>query len=613
MKPQVLETAIKFVGAIDPSLSKASSNVVKNLKGIDLKAVGMGMAFTGAAIMAVKAAVQVSKALYGLGKDFDKAYNSIRIGTGATGKELESLKGTFRDVYSSVPGTMEDASKAVTDYNTRLGLTGNNLKELSRQAVAVSGMLKEDLNTTIQNSSQTFQQWNIKADDMGQEMDYIFKVSQSTGIGFNQLMGSMKSVGPAMQQLGLSFETSAAMMGQMEKAGINTDEALKAMKKSVSVFAKNGIDASKGFEVYTKAIKDAKSETKAIALASEVFGQRAGSTMANAIRKGAISVDDFAKAMANSKESIMGAMWDTADVEKKSEILQHSFQTAIEPLSSGIYDAIADVMPDLMKMFEELKPFITQISQAMAPVSKALIGILSDLIPPLTDVALELIPPLADLLIALCPVIKYLAIFIGVTLSASIKALVPVIGNIIAMINQLVEFIGNVFTGKWRKAWANIVEIVKELFKGLWNLLMAPFKAVTNAIENVKGKASGQKKTESTQTIPKFAKGGFTNGISIAGEAGREAIISFNPAYRSDNISTWLKAGEMLGVSSGSGLSSYNLGGITFSPNIYVTNAMSAEDVINRIKSAEGEFMDVVEEFFARKSANSYGTPALDY
>ena len=45
-----------------------------------------------------------------------------------------------------------------------------------------------------------------------------------------------------------------------------------------------------------------------------------------------------------------------------------------------------------------------------------------------------------------------------------------------------------------------------------------------------------------------LAKGGFTDGISIAGEAGTEAVISFDSAYRSANLDYWMKAGQMLGA-----------------------------------------------------------------
>lgn len=49
--------------------------------------------------------------------------------------------------------------------------------------------------------------------------------------------------------------------------------------------------------------------------------------------------------------------------------------------------------------------------------------------------------------------------------------------------------------------------------------------------------------------MPAFANGGFTHGVSIAGEAGTEAVISFKPSVHDSNVENWVRAGRMLGVS----------------------------------------------------------------
>ena len=325
-----MKTVVELAGAVDPSLGKSLQQAQKTLGGIDLKAAAMGAAFVTAGVVAVKAIADITKSLYDLGSQFDEAYDAIRIGTGATGDDLESLKDDFKDVYSSVPTTMEDASKAIADYNTRLGVTGDVLSGLSSQAIAVSDMLGEDLNATIESSSQAFQQWNIDTNNMGKEMDYVFKVSQATGASFTGLMSNLKNYGPQMQELGFSFEQSAAMMGQLEKAGVRTDEIMGALKKSVGVFAEEGVSATEGFQKYYEAIKNAGDAAEATSLANEVFGKRAGSSVAAAIRNGTLELEAFTNAMNESDESIMKAMWDTADAAEKSQLLGQQMQVLIE-------------------------------------------------------------------------------------------------------------------------------------------------------------------------------------------------------------------------------------------------------------------------------------------
>ena len=284
-------------------------------------------------------------------------------------------------------------------------------------------------------------------------------------------------------------------------------------------------------------------------------------------------------------ESIDKAFWDTADASEKMEILSHQFQNAIEPLAGTLFDAVADIMPALFDLFNELAPFISELAETLVPIIKEIFGLITSLM----------------------PVIKFLAGIISTTLGAVIKTIVPILENVIGVLTNVIDFLVNVFTGQWGAAWKNIVDLVVNLFKGLAKILMAPFKVVANAVEAVKGKIGKNKVTdENTGDLPKLAKGGFTNGVSIAGEAGREAVISFNPAYRSDNISTWLKAGELLGLGSSGTPNSYNLGGITFSPNLYFTQKMSDEDVVEAVKRCGHDFMDFVQDKMAEISEVSY-------
>ena len=235
---KTMQAVVNLAGSIDPSLGKAIEQAQKKISGLNVKALAVGAAVGGIAVATGKAVVEAGKYMKDLGASFDDAADAIRIGTGATGDALDGLLDDFDAVYKSVPTTMEDASKAIADYNTRLGLTGPQLQEISKQAIQVSDMLGDDLGSVIEESSQAFQQWNIDADDMGGAMDYIFKVSQSTGMGFTDLMADMQKFGPQLQEMGYSFETASALMGQLDKAGVNTDEVLGAMKKSVATLAK---------------------------------------------------------------------------------------------------------------------------------------------------------------------------------------------------------------------------------------------------------------------------------------------------------------------------------------------------------------------------------------
>lgn len=615
----VMETVVRLMGEIDPSLAKSMKAAQAQFKKINKTAVAVNGAFIAMGAVAIKATVDMGKQLYELGKDFDKAYDTIRINTGATGKTLQKLKEDFKDVYSSVPTTMEDASKTVADYNTRLGLTGKALTSLSKQAIAVSSMLGDDLNTTVEASSQAFKQWNIPASEMNRLMDYSFKVSQSTGMNFNKLMDTMKSAGPSLQQLGFSFEQSAAMMGQMEKAGIKTDEAMAAMKKSVATFAKEGWNAADGLKVYQKAIFEAKNETEAIALASEVFGSRAGSTMANAIRKGTLQLDKFTQSLNASDETIMKAMWDTADATEKSRLFAQQIQTAIEPLASKIFDLAAAFIPILQNTVIPILTFLIDHMNILIPIIGGVVaglGSFSIIQSVVTLMNLWKATTIATTLANGGLVAALRAVWLAMA-SNPIGWICIAIGGLITVISLLVanwDKVKDAVIRVWdvcRDVFGKLGSFIKENFVNILLAALGPIGLIIKGIQKISGGLSSMREAK-TKDIPQLAAGGFTNGISIAGEADREAVISFLPQYRSDNIATWLKAGELLGVSSGSSSSSYNLGGFTFSPVIN-GSGLNKEELISALRESEGEMLDFIENLLERKSATSYANYSPNY
>ena len=102
----------------------------------------IGGAALGASAIAVGAVAAIGVAAFKMGAEFDDAYDSIRIGTGATGARLDGLKDTFKSVVTDVPASFGDASSAITGLNQRLGVTGPRLRDLSEIPGVCSGQAK---------------------------------------------------------------------------------------------------------------------------------------------------------------------------------------------------------------------------------------------------------------------------------------------------------------------------------------------------------------------------------------------------------------------------------------------------------------------------------------
>lgn len=675
-KGKELQAVVNLAGSIDPSLGKAIESAQKKISGLNVKALAVGAAVGGIAVATGKAVVEAGKYLKDLGSQFDEAADAIRIGTGATGDALDGLLDDFDEVYKSVPTTMEDASKAIADYNTRLGLTGPQLQEISKQALQVSDMLGDDLGGVIEESSQAFQQWNIDAENMGGAMDYIFKVSQSTGMGFTDLMSNMQKFGPQLQEMGYSFETASALMGQLDKAGVNVEEVLGAMKKSVGALAKEGISASDGLAMYYEQIKNAGTAAEAASIASEIFGTKAGSTMAAAIRDGTLAVGDLTESLLENGETIAGAAEDTYDFAERLQIMKQGLEVALKPMANTVFDGLNKFMPVLQKLMEQIVPVISDAVEAAAPfVEEFLMGaanaledvlplisqlaadllpiltqLMSTLLPPLLSLVQTLLPPLMQIVGAILPPIASLLStilpMITQIVSAALPVLVQIISALLPVITPLLEVALQIVNDVIMPLLPPLMQIVQALLPPLVSLLnlvmpiLSPLLALLQPIASVLGTIAdviAKIVSFGSGVISKiaglfggggggggvsgFATGGFTSGPSIAGEDPRyptEAVISFNPAYRSENLEYWAKAGQMLGASnesdyellSGGSSTSvvYDLSGLSFSPQIKIEGDTDEDALIRKLRELEPEFIDFVLEALSRREGGAYVT-----
>lgn len=482
-KSSEYELAIKIAGKVDSSLKSATKSAGNELKTMSSTAKNAmkGIAVAGAAV--VTAAVAAGKALYDLGAEFDNAYDTIRIGTGATGDALEDLKDSMKDVYSSVPTDMESAATAISDYNTRLGVTGDTLETLSTQALQVSDMLGDDLSGVIESSSTAFQNWNIGADDMADAMDYVFKVSQSTGVGFTELMSNLQTYGSQLQAVGYDFEQSATLLGQVEKAGYDASTIFTALKTAAKNAADDGFsDINEGLNTYIDRIKNADSETEAYSIATEVFGSKAASTMISAINSGALSLEELQSQLESSSESIGTAAEDTYDLAEKWTMFKNKMSVALEPMASTIFDSVNEAVESLFPVVEALMPVLTDSISAMLPAIQELAPIVvsfaeqfaSDVVPVLADIIASVLPQISKLLKAIVPIVmKFISKILPPVVSLIDKLLPPLLqiaDAILPVVMTLVEALSPILT--------SLMTALDPIF-GLLTLLLPP---ITNII-----------------------------------------------------------------------------------------------------------------------------------
>ncbi len=331
-------------------------------------------------------------------------------------------------------------------------------------------------------------------------------------------------------------------------------------------------------------------------------------------------------------------------------------QKVLELVSGGDIEAFGDridaafgsfvdnVLPKIISAMDWIANntgLITGIAIAIGVVAAA-IGVMNTvmaiqnaimLASPVTWIVLGIVAAIAALIAIIVLCVQHWDTIKAAAVSA-VEWIVNAWGTVSTWLNEtVIQPIANFFANLWNGIKLGIdgmISFFTNGFNALVGIVKAPINAVVSIINGaIDGINSigfnipdwvpiigGKKFSVNIPKLPTFATGGFTDGVSIAGEDPRyptEAVISFNPAYRDQNLSYWAQAGRMLGADAadyslgGSGGGSYiDFGGVTFAPRITISGNADKESVVEAIRDEYPEFLDMLEEFIMQRGVTAY-------
>lgn len=231
----------------------------------------------------------------------------------------------------------------------------------------------------------------------------------------------------------------------------------------------------------------------------------------------------------------------------------NTFFADVKKIGDGIKNAFS--LDNLLNIQEKLSGksmFGVDLGQAFGaaiPIIQSVTGLVSQIV----DLGVNHIKPLLadvmsfvvnELFPAVAPLIGTIIDLVGTTLVNAIKVIVDVIHNLLPVIEPVIQGIIELIKGI-----ASIgVSVVNTIIRALNKIhIKMPTKILGISLpKGIAGKEWGFSLAE--VPAPAFANGGFTHGVSIAGEAGTEAVISFKRSVHDENVNHWVRAGRMLGV-----------------------------------------------------------------
>ena len=673
-KKKTLSTVIEIAGKVDPSLAKTIEGVAGKLKGLAVG--GAVVAGTAAATKAVmNFAAESVKAAAAYESAFAKASTLM---TGSK-EELKAISDDILKVSNETGVAAEDLTDAVYSALSA-GIDQADAVEFVGKSSKLAAAGFTDVDTALSTTAKTLNAYGMGVEETDRVQKVLIQ-TQNLGITtVGELGASLAQVTPTASAFGVSFEQVGASLAVMTASGTSTAQATTQLNSLIAELAKDGTVASKNLAAAAKGTEFAGMSFSDMMDAGASLDQVLGMLDQSAQKNGVSMVDMFSSIEAGKAAlsifgedgskfvSTLGEMSTGADVVgdaygKVTDTFEHNMQVlsnlgqnakisigqkllplvntlaqkalpiveqAIDKLSPVIDQVIAAVMPVLEEFLPQILPLLTD---EFLPLIVQIGGdLLSGLLPPLMTLLQAIMPLLLQLMQAILPliqatvpVVSLLAEVFASGLGAAIEALMPVITNIIEALTGVMNFITNIFSGNWSAAWESIVGVFKSLFNGM----MSWFESVINGgIDLINGLLKGISDVASLiginisliphVSLPRFAAGGFTEGLSLAGEAGQEAIISFDPAYRRQNVGYWMEAGQRLGLGDDAvatagrlvGMDGFSLGsltdggitiiydfsGFTWSPTVEVAGT-SDDDVLGQLKAHELEFFDWLEEW----------------
>lgn len=298
------EDAGEAVGGMGEDFNLSSLSVgalIDKVKGIN--------PVVGAATTAIIAA---GKAAYDFAETYQDMASVIGKATGALGDDLYELTDIAYAAAARVDATLDEVAAATGEINTRYGLIGKELEDMTALFANFADVNNTDIVGAVQNVSKIMRNYGVATQDTMRVMDMLTVAAQKSGISFGSLASQLLNGKAQFMEFGYTLEESIALIGMAELEGLNLNSMLAGFRTAATQAAKAGKDLPRMLDDTIDAIKEAATEQEALNIATEAFGTRAAQEMLLAIRSGRFEIDEWITALEES-EGVMEATGDATD------------------------------------------------------------------------------------------------------------------------------------------------------------------------------------------------------------------------------------------------------------------------------------------------------------
>lgn len=391
----------------------------------------------------------------------DEGLDTIITKTGASGETMSGFEEIYKNIGSSMAVELPKVGEAIGEVNTQLGFQGQELENASKQAIQFAEINGQDITSSVIGAKQALSAYSLENDKFANVLDTVTVVAQATGQSTSDLLKKVTDGAPQVKALGLSFEEGATLIGNFEKAGVDSSAALSSLSKAAVNYAKDGKTLSQGLQETVDKIKNSKDETEQLTLASDIFGSKAAPRMVDAIKRGALNFDEMAKAAENSAGAVTSTYENTLDPIDQFTVAQNNLSFVMADFGSVIAEVLA---PMLQTVSDVLQVVANAFNNLPGPVKQVI-------------VVVGLVTAAMGMLMPIIMGIQLAMTAAGTTLAGLMAAALPVVGiiaGIIAAVTAVILVIQN---------WGAIVDWLNEHFSGFMQIATNVWQTIQNVVQ----------------------------------------------------------------------------------------------------------------------------------
>lgn len=325
------------------------------LVGEKVQAVGDKMSSIGSTMTKTVTAplVGVGAASIAAFKEVDSGMDIVVQKTGATGEALAGMQSVVENLATTIPTSFEAAGTAVGEVNTRFGLTGQSLEDLSKQFIQFAELNGTDVSTSIDQAQKALSAFGLGAGDAGKLLDRLNYVGQATGVSMDTLLSGLVTNSAAFSEMGLNIDQAATFMGQMEVSGADASTVMGGLQKALKNATADGVPLNQALSNLQNTILNGKDGVDGLTAAYDLFG-KSGAQIYEAVKNGSVDFQNLGAAADDASGSVANTFEGTLDPVDQWTVAMNSAKVAGSDLGSALQTAALPILQELTTTLKEL-------------------------------------------------------------------------------------------------------------------------------------------------------------------------------------------------------------------------------------------------------------------